>query len=304
MTQPSLTTELAGLSLRSPVMTASGCFGWGREYSRCFSLAKLGAVVSKAVTLEAREGNPVPRVTETAAGMLNSIGLANPGLQAVLADELPWLTAQDVPVFVNVAGSSGDDYCCTAAAISSSGLAAAVELNVSCPNVAQGGLAFGTDPGVLRSLVASVRQVIEIPLFVKLSPNVTDIVPLAAAAVEAGADGLTLVNTLRGMAVDTRTRRPVLGTGCGGLSGPAIKPVALAMVYQVAKHMEVPIIGCGGIASAQDVVEFLLVGASAVQVGTANFTSPSSGPDITGALLQWMEKEGITTLEEIKGAAL
>ena len=299
-----LHVELAGTAMRNPVLTASGCFGWGREYSQYYPLHQLGGVCAKAVTEHPRDGNAVPRVTEVTAGMLNAIGLANPGLEEVLQSELPWLASQDVCVWVNIAGAELEEYCSIAQAVAATNLAQVLELNVSCPNVKQGGLAFGTDPDVLKHLVAEVRGLVDMPLFVKLSPNVTDIRPLAEAAVEGGADGLTLINTLRGMAVDVANRRPILSTVHGGLSGPAIKPVALSMVYQVAKVVDVPIVGCGGIVSGQDALEFIMVGAHAVQVGTANFTDPWAGPRIVSEIAAWMHQEGVRSLDEIRGSAL
>ncbi len=299
-----LTVDLGSVTMRNPVLTASGCFGWGREYSQYYPLNQLGGVCAKAVTVSPRDGNSVPRVTEVTAGMLNAIGLANPGIAEVLNSELPWLAAQDVCVWVNIAGAALEEYCQLAEAVADTQLADVLELNVSCPNVKQGGLAFGTDPAVLKRLVRAVRERVNTPLFVKLSPNVTDIRPLAEAAVEAGADGLTLVNTLRGMAVDVKARQPVLSTVHGGLSGPAIKPVALSMVYQTAKTVDVPIVGCGGITSGSDALEFFMVGAGAVQVGTANFTDPWAGPRIVREIEEWMLQEGVRSLDEIRGIAL
>lgn len=299
-----LKVELAGLTLKNPVMPASGCFGFGREYSEYYSLNQLGAVVVKATTLHPRLGNPTPRVTEVTAGMLNAIGLANPGLDKVLQEELPWLAKQNVPIIVNVAGDMVDDYCEVVDKICQSNFAQAIELNVSCPNVELGGLAFGVDAKVLRNLVEAVRQVCTLPLFVKLSPNVTRIQDLAVAAAEGGADGLSLINTLIGMQIDLSTRKPVLANRTGGLSGRAIKPVALRMVYDVAKEVKLPIIGLGGIYSGRDAAEFIMAGAWAVQVGTANFTDPMACPRIIMELADFMETEGIKNLTEIRGCAL
>ena len=261
MKGPDLSVELAGLKLRNPVMPASGCFGFGREYAKYYPLNQLGAVVVKAVTRLPRQGNPTPRVAEVTGGMLNAIGLANPGLEAVLNHELPWLAKQDVPVIVNVAGAAVEEYVEVARSIADSGLAAAIELNVSCPNVKAGGISFGVDPGVLKNLVAEVKQVCRIPLFVKLTPNVTDIRELALAAQAGGADGLSLINTLIGMKIDLNSRRPVLANKIGGLSGPAVKPVAVRMVYETAQVVDIPIIGMGGIATGADAVEFIMAGA-------------------------------------------
>lgn len=299
-----LTVDLGGLKLRNPVMPASGCFGFGREYSEYYSLDTLGAVVVKATTLKPRLGNPTPRVTEVTGGMLNAIGLANPGLSKVLTEELPWLERQNVPIFVNVAGDTVEDYCSVVDEVCRSGLAQAIELNVSCPNVELGGLAFGVNPSVLRGLVEEVRKVCTLPLYVKLSPNVTRIQDLAVAAASGGADGLSLINTLVGMQIDLATRKPALANKTGGLSGPAIKPVAVRMVYEVAREVNLPIVGMGGICSGRDVAEFIMAGAWAVEVGTANFTDPYACPRIVAELKSFMEAEGITNLEEIRGCAL
>jgi len=299
-----LQVDLAGLKLRNPVMPASGCFGFGKEYSEYYPLNRLGAVVVKATTLYPRLGNPTPRVTEVTAGMLNAIGLTNPGVDKVLAEELPWLAEENVPVFVNVAGDTPEDYCAVVDRICQASLAQAIELNVSCPNVQLGGLAFGVDPRVLQALVEDVRKVCTLPLYVKLSPNVTRIQDLAIAAASGGADGLSLINTLVGMQIDLRTRKPILGNRTGGLSGQAIKPVAVRMVYDVAKEVDLPIIGLGGIYTGRDAAEFIMAGAWAVQVGTANFTDPLACPRIIAELRSFMEAEGIRNISEIRGCAL
>lgn len=298
---PDISVKFGGLSLRNPVMPASGCFGFGREYAKYYPLNQLGAVVVKATTLEPRIGNPTPRVTEVSGGMLNAIGLANPGAKKVIAQDLPWLAMQDVPVIVNVAGSSADEYCQVVQQISNSGLADAIELNVSCPNVKAGGIAFGVDPDVLYSLVVAVKEVATIPVFVKLSPNVTQITEVAFAAQAGGADGLSLINTLIGMQIDIHQRKTVLANKTGGLSGPAIKPVAVRMVHDVAQRVEIPIIGMGGIYSGADAIEFIMAGASAVMVGTANFTDPYACPRIISEIEQFMEEQGIKDLSEIRG---
>lgn len=299
-----LAVNLAGLTLRNPVMPASGCFGFGREYGQYYSLDLLGAVVVKATTLHPRLGNPTPRVTEVTGGMLNAIGLANPGLDKVLEEELPWLAAQDVPIIVNVAGDTVEDYCAVIDSVCQAGLAHAIELNVSCPNVELGGLAFGVDPKVLKNLVEMVRPYCTLPLIVKLSPNVTRIQDVALATAEGGADALSLINTLIGMQIDLKTRRPVLANRTGGLSGAAVKPVAVRMVYEVAKTVDLPLIGMGGISSGKDVLEFIMAGAWAVAVGTANFTDSYACPRIIRELIELMEAEGIKSLEEIRGCAL
>ena len=299
-----LEADIAGLQLRNPVMPASGCFGFGREYSEYYSLDELGAVVVKATTLHPRLGNPTPRVTEVTCGMLNAIGLANPGVDKVIAEELSWLAGQNVPIIVNVAGDAVEDYCQVVDKICRSGLAQAIELNVSCPNVKLGGLAFGVDAAVLRNLVEAVRKVCTLPLYVKLSPNVTRVQDLALAAASGGADGLSLINTLVGMQIDLAERKPVLANRTGGLSGRAIKPVAVRMVYDVAREVNLPIIGMGGIYSGRDAAEFIMAGAWAVEVGTANFTDPYACPRIVAELRSFMEEEGIKNIEEIRGCAL
>lgn len=302
--QVDMSVNLLGLKLKNPVMPASGCFGFGKEYSKYYDLNKLGAIVVKATTQKARLGNPTPRVAEVTCGMLNSIGLANPGLDKVLSDELPWLKSYSLPVIVNVAGETVEEYCSVVDRISRSKLAHAIELNVSCPNVAQGGLSFGADSKVLSELLKRVRGVCSLPLIVKLSPNVIDIVEIGLAAQEAGADAISLINTLIGMKIDINTGRPVLARKVGGLSGPAIKPVAIRMVYQLADVLKLPIIGIGGIYTAEDVIEFIMAGASAVQIGTANFTNPMAMPDIIDDLERYMKEKGIKDLDQIRGCAL
>ena len=282
-------------------MPASGCFGWGREYSKLYDLDGLGAVVTKAVTLEPRLGNPGQRLAETTGGMLNAIGLQNGGLQWVLDHELPWLLRQGAPILVNVAGRAEDDYAKVAEALARYDLLG-LELNLSCPNVKEGGIAFGTDATLVYNLVSRVKRVCPLPLVVKLTPNITDITEPAQAAEAGGAVALTLINTLRGLAIDIEKRQPFLGNVSGGLSGPAIKPVALAMVWQVYKAVSIPIIGCGGIASVEDVVEFLLAGAAAVQVGSATFSNPLLLPELVAGLEKWLVQNS-TSVEELVGAA-
>lgn len=295
--------DLCGLRLKNPIMPASGCFGFGREYGRLYDLSQLGAVVVKATTLAPRLGNPTPRVTETPAGMLNAIGLQNPGVDWVISHELPWLRQFQLPVIVNVAGSTEEEYMQVSRRLSQCGLADAIELNVSCPNVKHGGITFGTSAAVLGELVRKVRQVVDIPLLVKLSPNVTNIVEMAKAAEDAGADGLTLINTLLGMAIDLRTQRPVLANVTGGLSGPAIKPVAVRMVYEVSQAVGIPVVGVGGIASGSDAAEFILAGAAAVQVGTANFTDPYACLRIIRELEQYCLSVKVSRVRDLQGLA-
>ncbi|MFA4966715.1 MAG: dihydroorotate dehydrogenase [Candidatus Margulisiibacteriota bacterium] len=263
--------DIAGIKMRNPVMVASGTFGFGEEYSKLIDLNKLGAVITKSVTLNPRDGNPPPRLCETPAGMLNSIGLQNDGLKVFLEKQLPFLSQFDVPIIVNVAGETIEEYVEVSRALSNQPKIKGLELNISCPNVKKGGMAFGIDPKATKELVESVRLATKLPLIAKLSPNVTDITEIAKAAVSAGADALSLINTVMGMAIDIKTKKPKLATITGGLSGPAIKPIAIRMVWQVAQVVDVPIIGIGGIMTAEDAYEFILAGAKAVQIGTANF---------------------------------
>lgn len=296
-----LAIELPGLSLKNPIMPASGCFGFGKEYARLYDLSKLGSIMIKATTLETRLGNPTPRVAETSSGMLNAIGLQNPGLEKVIAEELKWLEQYDVPIIANVAGTLTEDYVEVAKHISKAKNVHALELNISCPNVKCGGITFGTDPSVAAELTAAVKEVSEVPVYVKLSPNVTDIVEIARAVEAGGADGITMINTLIGMRLDTRTGRPVIANGTGGLSGPAVKPVALRMVYEVAKQVSIPIIGMGGVATVDDVIDFMSAGASAVAVGTANFVDPFVCPTIIDQLPEKLDWLGLNHISELVG---
>ncbi|MBB4823995.1 dihydroorotate dehydrogenase (NAD+) catalytic subunit [Sporosarcina luteola] len=296
-----LSVKLPGLELKNPIMPASGCFGFGKEYANFYDLSKLGAIMIKATTLETRFGNPTPRVAETASGMLNAIGLQNPGLQSVMENELPWLETFDVPIIANVAGTETADYVEVAKTISTAPNVQALELNISCPNVKCGGITFGTDPVQARDLTAAVKKVSNVPVYVKLSPNVTDIKEIAKAVEEGGADGLTMINTLIGMRLDHKTGRPIIANGTGGLSGPAVKPVAIRMVYEVSQTVGIPIIGMGGIADTDDVIDFLSAGASAVAVGTANFVDPFVCPNIIEELPAKLDDLGIGQLSELIG---
>jgi dihydroorotate dehydrogenase (NAD+) catalytic subunit len=297
-----LSVNLAGISMQNPVMPASGCFGFGKEYAKFYDLNTLGAIAVKATTVETRMGNPTPRVAETPGGMLNAIGLQNPGLEKVIEDELPWLSRFDVPIIVNIAGTTTEDYVEVAEKISQVSNVAAIELNISCPNVKCGGITFGTDPVIAAELTKEIKRVSKVPLFVKLSPNVTDIVSIAKAVEEAGADGLSMINTLLGMRIDLKSRKPILANQVGGLSGPAIKPVAIRMIWQVSQQVNIPIIGMGGIQSAEDVIEYFLAGASAVAVGTANFVDPYACPTIIEGLENWLDKMGVKSITELIGA--
>ena len=297
-----LTTTLCGIELKNPVIAASGTFAYGGEFSGQAALDRIGAIVVKGLSREAIRGNAAPRVTETAAGMLNAIGLQNVGVKAFVAEKLPRLGQFGVPVFANVFGYELADYVEVLSVLEDAEGLAAYELNVSCPNTRRGGLEFGANACELARAVEAARAVASRrPLLVKLSPNVSDISEMARAAVDAGADGLSLINTLRGLAVDARTRRPVVSTGSGGLSGPAIKPVALHMVHEVARAVDAPIIGIGGIATAEDVVEFLLCGATAVQVGTASFWDPARVAKLPAELDSYLDAEGTASAAELTG---
>lgn len=296
-----LATLLPGLSLKNPIMPASGCFGFGKEYAKLYDLSQLGAIMIKATTPETRLGNPTPRVAETPSGMLNAIGLQNPGLKKVLENELTWLEQYEVPIIANVAGYTTEDYVTVAEAISQAPNVHALELNISCPNVKQGGITFGTDPLIAEELTKAVKAVSSVPVYVKLSPNVTDIGEIAKAVEAGGADGITMINTLLGLRLDTKTGRPVIANVTGGLSGPAIKPVALRIVYDVAQKVSIPIIGMGGITNIDDVVDFLSAGASAVAIGTANFVDPFICPNLIEQLPAKLDELGFNTVTDLVG---
>lgn len=290
------------MEMKNPVMTASGCFGWGEEYRRCFDLNILGALVGKAVTLQPRIGNPGVRIAETAGGMLNAIGLQNPGLDGFLGTILPRLRDLQCPIVANLSANSVAGFAQLAEAVSAAEEVAALELNVSCPNVGRGGAEFCVEPEAVAEVVAAVRRVTSRTVICKLSPNVTDVTAIARAAEDAGADAVSLINTLMGMAIDIRARRPVIGNTTGGLSGPAVKPIALRMVYEVAGAVSIPVIGIGGIATAADAIEFLMAGATAVQVGTANFFNPMACPEMIAGIREFLVKQGIGDVREIIGA--
>ena len=294
-----LTTTIAGIRLNNPILVASGTFSYGQEFAEFYDLSLLGGLITKTITLEPRQGNPPPRVTETAAGMLNSIGLANPGVDGFLKDKLPQLKDVGCPIIVNIAGRTVPEYAQVAAMVSDSDGIAALELNVSCPNVKEGGIQFGTDETMLAGVVRDVKAATHLPVIVKLSPNVTDIARMAIAAQDGGADAVSLINTLIGMAVDAQSRKPIIGAVTGGLSGPAIKPVALAMVWKVANAAQIPIIGIGGIMTGQDAAEFMIAGASAVQVGTANFVDPHSAPRILSELTDFLGEQNLASPSDL-----
>jgi len=293
-----------GLSLRNPVMVASGTFGYGVEYGRLVDVHRLGAIICKGTTLDERDGNLPPRTVETAAGMLNSIGLQNKGIAAVLKEYAPRWARWSTPVIVNIAAESLHDYAELAYQLDTIPGVAGVEVNISCPNVDNGNTYFSSTP---QSAAAATRAAVEatsLPVIVKLSPNVGNIAAIAAAVEEAGADAISLINTVLGMAIDITTRQPTLGARLGGLSGPAVKPIALRMVWQVAQAVSIPLIGIGGIASPADAIEFLMAGASAVQVGSATFTNPRAALDVLDGMTAWLHAEGIEDVHEIIGAAL
>lgn len=298
-----LEVQIAGIKLKNPVMTASGTFGYGEEYAEFMDLGRLGAVVVKGLSLKPREGNPPPRIVETAAGMLNAIGLQNVGIETFVREKLPFLRKFDTAVIVNFFGDSVEEYAAAAGRLSSVGGIHGLEMNISCPNKEAGWCIFGTDPRVTFEVVGAVRRATNLPLIVKLSPNVTDITVMARAAEDAGADALSLINTLTGMSIDIKTRRPRLGNVTGGLSGPAIKPVAVRMVYEVSRTAGIPVIGMGGIMNGDDAVEFIIAGASAVAVGTANFVRPTAATEILDGIIAYMEREKIEDIGSLTGTA-
>jgi len=299
-----LAVSLPGLKLKNPIMPASGCYGFGREFAEYYDLSILGAIMIKATTPKARYGNETPRIAETPCGMLNAIGLQNPGLESVIKNELPWLNKYGVPIIANVAGNEIKDYVLVAKEISKAENVKALEINISCPNVKHGGMAFGTQCIAASELTARVKEVSKVPIYIKLSPNVTDIAEIAYACEKAGADGLTLINTLLGMKIDIKTGKPVLANITGGLSGPAIKPVAVRMVYDVCKAVKIPVIGMGGISSAEDVIEFMMAGASAVAVGAANLANVYACKDIIEQLPKLMDELKIENINDIVGKCI
>ena len=296
-----LTTHIGSLSLRNPVMTASGTFGYGLEYADLVDLGQLGGIIVKGTTLQPREGNPYPRMAETPQGMLNCVGLQNKGVDYFCEHIYPQVQSLPTQVIVNVSGNSPEDYAECARRINELEHIPAIELNISCPNVKHGGMAFGTSPEGAASVVKAVRAVYDKTLIVKLSPNVTSITDIALAAEAEGADAVSLINTLMGMAIDAEKRKRVLSIGTGGLSGPCVKPVALRMVWQVARAVHIPVIGLGGISNAVDAVEFLLAGASAVEIGTANFVDPTISAQVAQGIDEYLERHGFHSVKEIIG---
>ena len=300
--RPDLSVEIAGIKLRNPVMPASGTFGYGEEYTPFLDLEKIGAIVTKGLSLKPRAGNPTPRIAETTSGMLNAIGLQNVGIDAFIEHKMPFLRTVNTPVIANFFGNTLEEYGEVAKRLNDIPELAAAELNISCPNVKQGGIVFGTDPKAAGEVVALVRKNLQKPLIVKLTPNVTDITVVARAVEEAGADAIACINTLTGMSVDIHTRKPRIANCTGGLSGPAIRPVAVRMVHQVVQAVSVPVIGIGGIMKAMDALEFLIVGASAVQVGTANFVDPAVMLKIIDGIEEFCVDEGIEDIGELIGS--
>jgi dihydroorotate dehydrogenase (NAD+) catalytic subunit len=300
--EPDLSVELGPLRLRNPVLVASGTFGYGPEYADFVNLRRLGAVVVKGISLFSRPGNPPPRLVETPAGLINAIGLENVGVAVFLAEKLPFLRDQGVPVVVNIFGNTLEEYREVAARLDGVPGIAALEINISCPNVKEGGMVFGTDPAMAASVVAAVRQVTMLPLITKLTPNVTRIADVARAAVDAGSDILSCINTVAAMAVDVFSRRPKLANIIGGLSGPAIKPIALRCTYEAVRAVDCPVIGIGGIMTATDALEFLLVGASAVQIGTANFVNPRVTMEVLEGIKLFLTHQGIGRLADFVGS--
>lgn len=300
--QPDLRVNIGALHLRNPVMTASGTFGYGEEFASLVDLHRLGAIVVKGVSLEPRSGNPPPRIVETAAGMLNAIGLENVGVESFVKEKLPFLQDIGTPVIVNILGNTVDDYRRLAKRFNEVDMVAAIEVNISCPNVKEGGVAFGTDPAMAHAVTTAVRENYQGPVVVKLSPNVTDITVIARAVEEAGADAVSLINTVLGMAIDIETWRPMLANTVGGLSGPAIKPIALRMVWQVAMSVKIPVVGIGGITTPEDAIEFLMAGASAVQVGTANFINPKATEEIIEGISGYLQAKKLNSVQELIGS--
>ena len=294
-----LKVSLPGLELRNPIMPASGCFGFGEEFSKYYDLNILGAIMAKAVTQNERLGNDLPRVVETPSGMLNAIGLKNPGLEEVMSVKYPFLAQFDVPIIANVAGATEDEYVEVCAKVGDAPNVKAIELNISCPNVSEGGVAFGVDKDIAYRLTKRVKEVAKVPGYVKLSPNVTDIVEIAKAVEAAGADGITMINTLTGMRIDLQTRKPILANRTGGLSGPAVKPVAIRMIYDVSRAVNIPIIGMGGVETVDDVIEMFLAGASAVAVGTANLCNPMICKELIEALPAKLDELNIESIESL-----
>lgn len=300
MSNINMEVNIAGIKMKNPVMTASGTFGYGKEYSEYFDISKLGAIVVKGTSDTPWKGNKPPRIAETPNGMLNSIGLQNPGVDYFITEALPFLKKYDLPIIVNVVGKTIDDYCRVIEKLNDTDIAG-YELNISCPNVKEGGVAFGTNPDMAHEITEKAKRCSKRPLIVKLSPNVTSITEIAKAVESAGADAVSLINTLIGMAIDINTRKPILANNIGGLSGPAVKPVAVRMVWQVANAVSIPVIGMGGIMTGEDAVEFMLAGASAVEVGTASFINPLASVEVIEGIKGYLGNNGYSNVNDIVG---
>jgi dihydroorotate dehydrogenase (NAD+) catalytic subunit len=301
MTAPDLSVKLGNLSLQNPVMTASGTFGYGKEFKDLVDLDRLGGVIVKGLSLQPSKGNPPPRIAETPCGMLNAIGLENVGLEAFLQEKIPFLKTLKTPILANIYGTDVESYSELAARLSDIDTVAGIEVNISCPNVKQGGIAFGSDPATAYEVTRAIRARYDGLLMVKLSPNVTDITQIAIAVADGGADSISLINTITGMAIDIQTRKPKIGNITGGLSGPAIRPVAVRMVWQVAQVVSLPLVGIGGIMTAADALEFIIAGATAVQVGTANFVNPRATEEIIDGIERYLIEHRLASVRELIG---
>jgi len=299
---PDLRVKIGSLDLQNPVMTASGTFGYAREFANLMNLHRLGGVIVKGISLNPRPGNPPPRIVETACGMLNAIGLENVGVERFINEKMPYLQGLGVPAIVNVLGDSIEEYREITDRLAGVEGVSGIEVNISCPNVKKGGVAFGNDPDMARSVTRAVKEISDVPVIVKLSPNVSDIAMVAEAVEDGGADAVSLINTLIGMAINLETKRPELANVIGGLSGPAIKPVALRMVYQVAQRVSIPVIGIGGIETAQDALEFIVAGATAIQVGTANFINPRASEEVVQGIGDYVQNENLQSVRDLIGS--
>lgn len=303
MNKADLSVSLCGVTLKNPIIAASGTYGFGRDFTRFYDISRLGGISAKGVTPTERTGNPPVRIVETPSGILNAVGLQNPGIDAFLETELPWMLEQGAMVICNISGNTIEEFCGMARKLDNSGVAF-IEVNVSCPNVHAGGKVFGSNPESIQAVTQAVRGCTKKPIMIKLSPNVADIAEMAVAAQEGGADSVSLINTITGMAIDVNTRRPVLGNMTGGMSGPAVRPVALRMCYQAAQAVSIPVVGMGGIMTGEDAVMFLLAGCTAVQVGTANLADPMACVRIIDELEDYMNRKGIKRVEELVGALI